>query len=77
LALPEESKVHNVFHVLLLKKKLLEDPSISSSLPPFSEDTGPLIEPLQILDYRCVKKGSKFITEDLFQWKHLTLEDAT
>jgi hypothetical protein len=77
LALPEESKVHDVFHVSLLKKKLGEDPSISSSLPPFSEDTGPLIEPLQILDYRWVKKGFKFITEALVQWKHLTLEDAT
>jgi hypothetical protein len=77
LTLPKESKVHDVFHVSLLKKKIGEDPSISSALPPFSEDTGPLIEPLQILDYRWIKKGSKFITEALVQWKHLALEDAT
>jgi hypothetical protein len=77
LALPVESKVHNVFHVLLLKKRYGDDTSISPTLPPFSEDTGPLIEPLQILDYRWVKKGTKFATEALVQWKHLDLEEAT
>jgi hypothetical protein len=77
LALPEESKVHNVFHVSLLKKKLGDISNISTTLPPFSEDTGPIIEPLHILDYRWVKKGSKFFTEALIQWKHLAPEDAT
>jgi hypothetical protein len=77
LALPAESKIHNVFHVSLLKRKHGEDPSISSTLPPYSDDTGPLIEPLQILDYRWVKRGSKFVPEALVQWKHLALEDAT
>jgi hypothetical protein len=77
LALPMESKVHNVFHVSLLKKKFGNDTSISPTLPPFSKDTGPIIEPLQILDYRWVKRGTKFVTEALVQWKHLALEDAT
>jgi hypothetical protein len=77
LALPEESKVHNVFHVSLLKKKAGDVSNISTTLPPFSEDTGPIIEPLHILNYRYVKKGTKFFTEALVQWKHLALEDAT
>jgi len=77
LALPRESKVHPVFHVSLLKKRYGDDTSISATLPPFSEDAGPLIEPLQILDYRWVKKGTKFATEALVQWKHLAPEDAT
>jgi hypothetical protein len=77
LALPVESKVHTVFHVSLLRKKIGDDSLISPTLPPFSEDISPIIEPLQILDYHWVKKGAKFVTEALVQWKHLALEDAT
>jgi hypothetical protein len=66
-----------MFHVSLLKKKIGDDASRSPTLPPFSEDSGPLIEPLQILDYRWIKKWSKFSTKALVQWKHLTVEDAT
>jgi len=77
LALPVESRVHTVFHVSLRKKKIGDDASRSPNLPPFSEDSGPLIEPLQILDYRWINKASKFSTEALVQWKHLAVEDAT
>jgi hypothetical protein len=66
-----------VFHVSLLKKKLGDIVDTPKPLPPFSEDTGPIIEPLHILDYCWVKQGRKFSTEALVQWMHLTLEDAT
>ena len=77
LALPVESKVHPVFHVSLLKWKVGDMTQASSTLPPFSEDNCPKLEPLHILNYRWVKRGSKFVTEALVQWKLLPPKDAT
>ncbi|KAJ8615319.1 hypothetical protein MRB53_034691 [Persea americana] len=77
LALPVESKVHLVFHISLLKRKVGDMTQASSMLPPFSKDNCPRLEPLHILNYRWVKRGSKFVTEALVQWKLLPPEDAT
>jgi hypothetical protein len=77
LALPTDSKVHPVFHVSLLKRKLGNMVETTQTLPPFAEDIGPLIEPLHILDYRWIKKGKKLVPEALIQWKNLSPEDAT
>jgi hypothetical protein len=77
LALPDDSKVHLVFHVSLLKRKIGDSHTTSSTLPPFSEDNNPIIEPLHFLDFRWVKRGAKFATKALIQWKYLAPEDAT
>ncbi|KAL6322783.1 hypothetical protein AAG906_019052 [Vitis piasezkii] len=36
-----------------------------------------ILEPQHILDTRWVKRGNKFEEENLIQWKHLPIEDAT
>ena len=77
LALLDESKVHNVFHASLLKKKEVTFPPSQPHYVLSLKTRGPIIEPLHILNYCYVKKGTKFFIEALVQWKYLALEDAT
>ena len=77
LKLPEGSRIHPVFHVSLLKKKLGDTIAPSLELPPTADDGDVIMEPEAILDTRWVKKGSKFIEESLVKWKRLPLEEAT
>ncbi|KAL3564871.1 hypothetical protein D5086_032917 [Populus alba] len=77
LELPHYSRIHQVFHVSLLKKKVGEQITTHTDLPPVSDDGELLLEPESILDTRWVKRGSKFIEESLVQWKQLSLDDAT
>ena len=77
LNLPEGSKIHPVFHVSLLKKKLGEPNNTTVELP-LTDDEGEIVlEPEGILDTRWVKKGSRIFEESLVKWKRLPLDDAT
>ncbi|KAA8537164.1 hypothetical protein F0562_029610 [Nyssa sinensis] len=77
LKLPEGFRLHPVFHVLMLKKKVGETIATSIYLPPIADDGEIIMEPEAILDTRWVWKGSSFIEESLVQWKRLPQEDAT
>ena len=77
LKLLEESRIHLIFHVSLLKKKLGETNDVSVELPPLIVDEEIIIEPEAILDTRSMKKGSYFVKESLVKWKHLPKNDAT
>ncbi|RVW63182.1 putative disease resistance RPP13-like protein 1 [Vitis vinifera] len=46
-------------------------------LPPVNEEGVVILEPQHILNTRWVKRGNKFEEENLIQWKHLPVEDAT
>jgi hypothetical protein len=63
--------------VSLLKKKIWEQITTHTDLPPVADDGELLMEPECVLDTRCVKRGSKFIEASLVQWKRLPLDDAT
>lgn len=74
LKLPEESCVHPVFHISLLKKKKGETIEAIVDLPPINDDGG-LIRKLEaILDTRWVKKGAWFVEERLVKWKRLPID---
>lgn len=78
LKLPQGFRIHPVFHVSLLEKKLGETIATSAELPPMAEDGDLIMEQQkQILDTRWIKKGSKFVEESLIKWKRLPLDDAT
>jgi hypothetical protein len=77
LKLPNNSRIHPIFHVSLLKNKLGEQIAIYIDLPPVADDGELLMEPEVILDTRWVKREFKFIEESLVQWKRLPLDDAT
>ncbi|KAJ9562552.1 hypothetical protein OSB04_007712 [Centaurea solstitialis] len=76
LNLPADSRIHNVFHVSLLNKKIGTH-AASSNLPPVSE-TGEFIRfPLKILDKRMVKRRNGEASEVLVQWTNTDIEDST
>ncbi|KAF7141723.1 hypothetical protein RHSIM_Rhsim06G0106900 [Rhododendron simsii] len=76
LELPH-SKIHPVFHVSLLKKKLGNDVVIQSELPLIGEDGRIQLEPLAILDRKLVKQNNRPSTKVLVQWSNSIPEDAT
>ena len=77
LKLPTQARIHPVFHVSLLKKKIGDEVVESIELPPMSAAGEMLIEPEAVLDTRWIKKGSRFVEEILVKWKHLQNDDAT
>jgi len=77
LALPIESKVHPVFHVSLLKKKIGNRVVVQTTLPTTGEDGQFLVKPLQILQRQMVRTGSVAGVKVLVQWSNLPPEEAT
>jgi len=75
LELPEEAKIHPVFHISQLKKKLGENIQVHNQVPAHVVEV--IKEPDIILDRRMVKRFGKATTEVLVKWKQLPLEEAT
>ncbi|XP_024164225.1 uncharacterized protein LOC112171244 [Rosa chinensis] len=77
LYLPPHSKIHPVFHVSLLKKRVSDDIPLSSTLP-HSNSKGELVwQPLKVLDMTVCKKKKRSVTKWFIQWASLPVEDAT
>ena len=77
LELPEESKIHNVFHVLNLKKTVEKDIAPSTELPPLDDEGILVLIPERVLQVRERKLKNRVIREYLVKWKELPIEVAT
>lgn len=77
LQLPTAAKIHPVFHVSLLKKKLGAHVVAQPSLPPVGPEGTFQLEPMTVLDRRMVKRGNKAVVQWLVQWLNSFPEDAT
>ena len=77
LKLPEESKIHNVFHVSNLKKTVGQHIAPSTELPPLDDEGMMVLIPDRILQVRERKLWNRVIQEYLVKWKELLMEDAT
>jgi hypothetical protein len=79
LDLPTGSRIHNVFHVSLLKKQwgdIAKDTVIT--LSPITSDVVVLPEPEAVLDRRVIQKGKyRPRTEILVKWKGALPEDSS
>lgn len=77
LQLPDGAKIHPIFHVSCLKRKLGVKVQTQSALPKVDIDGIIQPEPKIILDRRLVKKGHRAVPEVLVKWQGLEADDAT
>ena len=77
LELPQESKIHNVFHVSNLKKTLGQHIAPSTELPPLDDEGLLILIPERIIQTRERKLRNRVVKVYLVQWKELSPEDAT
>lgn len=77
LNLPPHSKLHPIFHLSLLKKKLGIEAVVHQTLPPVNSDGVIEPQPSAILDKRLVKYKGRPVTQALVQWTNSFPEDAT
>jgi hypothetical protein len=78
LGLPANPRIHNVFHVSLLKK-YIHDPTlmIDWNLVQVEPEGEFQVEPLHILDQREITIRNKAVAQVKVQWKHFSAEEAT
>ncbi|GMI95803.1 hypothetical protein HRI_003249600 [Hibiscus trionum] len=76
LKLPDDSKVHPVFHVSQLKKRIGAELT-QPELPVIDHDGSISKEPVRILDRRIGRRGGRAVTEVLVEWSNSFPEDAT
>lgn len=68
-------KIHNVFDVSLLKRKVATN-NVEGTLPDHGELEEPP-KPVTILDKKMAKQGNKAITKVLVQWSNASPDEAT
>ncbi|GMI71846.1 hypothetical protein HRI_000853900 [Hibiscus trionum] len=76
LELPENSRVHPVFHVSQLKKRVGSE-KIQDEWPITDVDGSISKEPMRVIDRRIGRKGNRAVTEVLGEWSNSFPEDAT
>ena len=75
--LPPGTKIHNVFHVFCLKKKLGQSSSLQTTLPLLSEEQLLTIPPDHIISSHQRRLWNRTITEHLVQWVGCEPKEAT
>lgn len=76
LQLPEGSKIHDVFHVSLLKKQLKQGVTPLSCLPAPDSEGILTTDPDSVLDSRQRLIDGKLISEILVKWQNLPSDQA-
>ncbi|XP_071906022.1 uncharacterized protein [Coffea arabica] len=77
LKLPEGSKIHPVFHVSLLKRKVGKSATPVLQLPNVDEKGHPRVELVSVLDRRIVKRKNVVAIQWLIHWWGTTPAEAT
>lgn len=77
LQLPASSKIHPVFHIALLKRFVGNIDITFSSLPTYTINNQPVLQPIAIVDHRKKKVQNHWVTQYLVHWENLPLEEAT
>lgn len=76
LELPNGSKIHPIFHVSLLKKKIGDGKVPILLIPDINESEPQHGIPQAVLQTRIVKQNNQAITQWLVQWVNASTKDA-
>lgn len=74
IQLPPSARIHNVFYVSQLKKKIGESKTVQKDLPQVTGEGEMKPVLVAILDTRLVKKGQSPATMVLVRWSHTVSE---
>ncbi|KAG6647689.1 hypothetical protein CIPAW_07G096100 [Carya illinoinensis] len=79
LELSPTSKLHPVFHVTVLKKRVGDPKLIVEELPKFDEEGRMLLQPREVLDNRVVTRGRKRrkVWQVLIKWGGAPKDEVT
>ncbi|CAM8993085.1 unnamed protein product [Rhodiola kirilowii] len=77
LQLPDYARIHDVFHVSLLRKCVDPSTAWTKDLPSDFMHGQPIAKPETILGHRRVKKGTSWEDQLLVQWTDQLAADAT
>lgn len=76
LELPDNARIHPIFQVSLLRRRLGEVSIPTPTLPPYSFEGEPLVVPEKVLASRSVERNG-VVDDVLVHWHALPEEDAT
>lgn len=76
LQLPETDRIHDTFHVSLLKKKIGAN-EFTQIDPPTTVDLTSPAYPSKILDRRLINRNNTAVVSVLVQWENMMPEDAS
>ena len=74
---PNKGKIHDIFHVSWLKKKLGSASHIQTKLPMLDDEGKLVLEPECILEIKTKKLCSRLVNEYPIKWKTLPDDEAT
>ncbi|KAL8119262.1 uncharacterized protein LOC141660196 [Apium graveolens] len=77
LKLPNESRIHNVFHVSQLKLRIGKEKVVQTSLPTINYMGECEPKPVKVQERRMIKKGNAPAIKVLIQWENGTEAEAT
>lgn len=77
LDLPHQARIHPIFHVSCLKKKIGDTTTLQTHLPTTDQEGIVVVKPKSILDWQLVKRGNKAVMKLLVQWHEMPREEAT
>lgn len=75
--LPAEAKIHNVFYISQLKKKIGEQTVTVTWCEFLAEKDEDVRAPVAILEHQLVKRGNRAGVKLLMQWSDSSREEAT
>lgn len=75
--MPPGAKLHSIFHVSLLKKKIGPHEDITSLLPGRDTNDQCLLEPAAVLKRQVIMRNNQPVIQYLIRWQQLGEEESS